>query len=170
MDSWHTNRLSAQQAKLVETWLPGVQLVSDLSWDLSDTAVLEVESGQRRHIVKAGGPANHHIGREMRAHQSWVHVLSLQNRAPRLVHADGPANVLVSEYLEGCVVEGMDAEYAAETYVQAGALLRAFHDQDVRRDADYEAAATAKALAWLEEPHRIKESAADGARAILSAC
>jgi len=167
MESWHSNRLSSLQAGLVEAWLPGVRLVGDLSWDLIDTAVLKVESGQRRYIVKAGGPANHHIEREISAHQSWVQVLSRQNRAPKLIHADRSANVLVSEYLEGCLVEGTEAEYAAETYVQAGALLRAFHHQAVRSDPDYEAAATAKALAWLGEPHRIEDSAAEKARAIL---
>lgn len=151
----------------METWLPGVRLVSDLSWDLIDTAVLKVESGQRRCIVKAGGPANHHIEREMRAHQSWVHALSRQNRAPKLIHADRSTNVLVSEYLEGCLVEGTEAEYATETYVQAGALLRAFHQQAVRSDPDYESAATARALTWLGEPHRIDASAAERARTIL---
>ena len=167
MESWHGNRLSARQAGRVETWLPGVRLVSDLSWDLIDTAVLEVESARGRCIVKAGGSANHHIEREIRAHQSWVRVLSCQNRAPKLIHADRSASVLVSEYLEGCLVEGTEAEYAAETYVQAGALLRAFHHQAVRSDPDYEAAATAKVLAWLGEPHRIEDSAAAKARAIL---
>ena len=168
MESWHGNRLSARQAGRVETWLPGVRLVSDLSWDLIDTAVLKVESGRRKYIVKAGGPANHHIAREISAHQSWVQVLSCQNRAPKLIHADRSANVLVSEYLEGCLVEGTEAEYAAETNVQAGALLRAFHHQAVRSDPDYEAAATAKALAWLGAPHSIEDSAAEEARAILA--
>ena len=167
MESWDGNRLSTRQAGLVETWLPGVRLVGDLSWDLIDTAVLEVVSGRRRYIVKAGGPANHHIQREISAHESWVQVLSRQDRAPTLMYADRPANVLVSEYLEGGLVEGADAEYTAETYVQAGALLRAFHQQAVRSDLDYESAATVRALAWLGEPHRINASAAEEARAIL---
>ena len=167
MESWHGNRQSARQAGLVETRLPGVRLVSDLSWDLIDTAVLMVERGRRRYIVKAGGPANHHIEREIRAHQLWVHVLSRQKRAPKLIHADRVTNILVLEYLEGRLVEGAEAEYTTETYVQAGALLRAFHDQNVRSDPRYEPVATAKALAWLGEPHRIEESAAEMARAIL---
>lgn len=93
--------------------------------------------------------------------------LSRQKRAPKLIHADRVTNILVSEYLEGRLVEGAEAEYTTETYVQAGALLRAFRDQNVRSDPRYEPVATAKALAWLGEPHRIEESAAEMARAIL---
>lgn len=169
MDSWHRNRLSKGQAELVESWLPGLRMLNDLSWNLADTAVLEVEHGQRRYIVKAGSPSNHHIEREIAAHQSSVHVLARQIRAPRLVRADLLLNILVTEYLDGCLVEGSEAEYATATYVQAGSLLRAFHDQAARTDRDYESAATAKALAWLYGGHRIEEYVAERAAALLGA-
>lgn len=167
MDSWHRNRLSMRQAELVETWLPGVRLLNDLSWNIVDTAVLEVEHERRRYIVKAGSPSNHHIEREIEAHQSSIHVLARRNRAPKLIHSDRVLNILMTEYLEGCPVEGTEAEYEPETYIQAGSLLRAFHDQARRRDPDYELAATAKAMAWLGTPHRIEDSVAEKARAIL---
>ncbi|WP_285244533.1 phosphotransferase [Pseudarthrobacter sp. fls2-241-R2A-127] len=166
-DASYRNRLSAGQAELVETWLPGLRLVNDLSWNLIDTAVLEVEHGQRRYVIKAGGPSNHHIRRELEAHRRSTGLLAAGNRAPKLIHADRSLNILITEYLEGSLVEGTDAEYAAETYIQAGYLLRAFHDQDGHIDPDYESAATAKAMAWLDSPHRIEDSLAEKAKAIL---
>ncbi|MCQ2001825.1 phosphotransferase [Arthrobacter zhaoxinii] len=172
MEAWHRNRLSARQAELVESWLPGVSFVADLSWNLLDTAVLEVADAadmQRRYVVKAAGPTNHHIGREIDAHESWISVWSGQNRAPKLVHADRSENILVTEYLQGSLVEGTEAEYAPGTYQQAGCLLRIFHEQTARTDVDYEARATGKALSWLERPHRISESRIARVRAILGA-
>lgn len=157
------------QAAFVESRFSGVRFVKDLSWDLVDSAVLEVEHGERRYVIKAAGPANHHIGREADAHESFTGIWASQGRAPRLVHTDRSLNLLVTEYLEGCLVEGGAAEYADDTYRQAGQLLRAFHAQTVRMDPQYEAAATAKAMAWLEKPHRIEEAAVERARAVLAA-
>lgn len=167
MYSWHQNRLSLKQAERVETWLPGVRLVNDCSWNLTDTVVLEVEHKKHRYIVKAGGASNHHIRREIAAHASATAVLVRRSRAPKLIHSDATANVLLAEYLEGCLVEGRESEYAIGTYVQAGALLRAFHEQAGTCDVEYESAATAKALAWLDGPHRIEDSAARRAEALL---
>ncbi|MCQ1954701.1 phosphotransferase [Arthrobacter sp. zg-Y238] len=167
MEPWHRNRLSVRQAELVESWLPGVRLVTDLSWNILDTAVLEVADTHRRYVVKAVGPSNHHIGREIDAHESWVSVWSRQNRAPKLVQADRSENILVTEYLDGSLVEGTAAEYDPETYRQAGHLLRIFHDLTARTDVDYEVRATAKALSWLEKPHRISQSHVARVRAIL---
>ena len=169
MDSWHRNRLSLKQAELVETWLPGARLVNDCSWQLSDTVVLEVEHQGHRYIVKAGRSSNHHILREIEAHQLATAVLVHRKRAPKLVHSDTTANVLVAEYLEGCLVEGHESEYATGTYVQAGSLLRAFHEQTGSCDPGYESAATAKTLAWLEGPHRIDDSTASRAKVLLRA-
>ena len=99
--TWCRNRLSAGQAELVETWLPGLRLVNDFSWNLIDTAVLEVELEQRRYVIKAGGPSNHHIRRELEAHRRSTSVLAAGNRAPKLIHADRSLNILITEYLEG---------------------------------------------------------------------
>ena len=169
MESWHRNRLSVAQAEFVESRLPGLRFLNDLSWDLVDTGVLEVAHGQRRYIIKAAGSSNHHIGREIDAHESSTQVWAREGRAPRLVHADRFLNILITEYLEGFLVEGSAAEYDMGTYLQAGHLLHTFHSQTVRTDSQYETAATAKAMAWLETPHRIEAPAVEKARAILSA-
>jgi hypothetical protein len=69
--------------------------------------------------------------------------------------------------MEGSLVEGTEAEYDEQTYLQAGRLLVGFHSQSAREDPDYEEAATAKALAWLETPNRIQESVAQRVRNLL---
>ncbi|WP_331460823.1 phosphotransferase [Arthrobacter sp. zg-Y769] len=66
-------------------------------------------------------------------------------------------------------MEGTEAEYAPDTYRQVGRLLRIFHEQTARTDIGYEARATAKALSWLEKPHRISEARVAPVRAILGA-
>jgi len=167
MESWHRTRLTPGQAELVEAWLPGVRLLNDLSWNLIDTAVLVVGHEQRRYVVKAAGPSNQHIGREIEAHQSSAAMLARQNHAAKLIRSDRSMNVLVTEYLEGSLVEGTGAEFETDTYLQAGRLLRVFHEQSRRTDPDYEAAATAKAVAWLDRPHRMEEAAAEKARAVF---
>ncbi|UKA72946.1 aminoglycoside phosphotransferase family protein [Arthrobacter sp. FW306-06-A] len=168
MESWHRNRLSAGQAGFVESRFPGVRLLNDLSWNLVDTTVLEVEHGERRYVVKAAGPANRHIGREIAAHGSFTGIWASKDRAPSLVTASRGLNLLVTEYLDGSPVEGRAAEYDADTYLQAGQLLRAFHAQAVRVDPQYEDAATAKAMAWLDKPQQMDKAAAEKARNILA--
>lgn len=168
MESWHRNRLGVGQSALVRTWLPGVRVLNDLSWGLVDTAVLEVASEDRRYVVKAGGTSNTHIGREIAAHQSAVAVWARENRAPKLIHADRAMNILVTEFLEGSLVQGTSAEYEEETYRQAGRLLGQFHAQTQHTNAHYEMEATTKALSWLDTPHRIVESAAERTRAVLN--
>jgi len=126
-------------------------------------------SWHRNRVVKAAGPANHHICREIDAHESFLAIWAAKNRAPSLVKANRSLNLLVTEYLDGSLVEGGAAEYAPGTYLQAGQLLRAFHAQAVHVDPQYEEAATAKAMAWLDKPHRIEEAAAERARSILAA-
>ncbi|MDQ0769266.1 hypothetical protein QF031_002015 [Pseudarthrobacter defluvii] len=161
--------LSDEQAGFVEAHFPGFRFVNDLSWYLADTVVLEIEHDERRYVVKAAAPGNHHIGREIDAHRSFAGVWASKHKAPRLVHANRLLNLLVTEYLEGCLVEGTAAEYDAGPYVQAGQLLREFHGQTVRMDREYETTATGRAMAWLRMPHRIEESLAEKAVTILAA-
>src|SRR5690606_20278602 len=53
------------------------------------------------------------------------------------------------------------------TYLQAGRLLRAFHDGAERSDHDSERLATERAIAWLDGEHRIDRSSEREARRIL---
>ncbi|ORB30119.1 aminoglycoside phosphotransferase family protein [Mycolicibacterium parafortuitum] len=167
MQTWHRGRLTERQEDVVARWFPDAQLVRDMSWNLVDTAVLAVDTGNGRAVVKAAGPGNRHIGREITAYQGFTNVLEHRGQAPRLLRHDRDANILAIEYLQGSSVEGNDAELLPDTYFQAGELCRAFHEQAERADPDWDAAAVAKSIAWLDKPHRIKPGDEERLRTIL---
>ncbi|GAA3599500.1 hypothetical protein GCM10022223_13690 [Kineosporia mesophila] len=127
----------------------------DLSWGLVGTTVLEVVHGGERYVVKAGDGLDRQLAREVRAHGEWVAVWSVRGRAPGLVWADAGAKVLVTRFLPGVLVEGTGHEFRAGTYRQAGELLAVFHGQFSTVDEDFEARTRARALWWLDQPHRI---------------
>lgn len=164
---WHADRLTDRQAQFVERWLPEPRLVEDLSWGLVDTTVLHVRTAAGGFIVKAAGQANHHIGREISAHEGYTAPLAQLGAAARLVVSDRDANVLVTEYLVGEIVVGTPAELETETYARAGLLLKAFHSQAARTDQDFERLATDRALAWLDSAHRIAPEHVSAARNAL---
>jgi hypothetical protein len=139
-----------------------------MSWNLVDTVVLDVATAYERVVIKAAGPQNHHIGREITAYQGFTDCLARTGHAAQLLHEDRHANLLVLRYLDGSLVEGSDAEFVCDTYRQAGRLARVFHDQAARTEPEWEAAAVAKSMAWLEKPHRIQPCIAARLRAILA--
>ncbi len=149
-------QLSAHQRALLGTWLPGARVVRDHSWGLVERTVLEVEHHGERYVVKAGGPADHHMLRELRAHREWLTPWTSRGRAPALVHHDEEALLLVTRYLPGELVEGTDAADDPEVYRQAGRLLALLHDQDGVDDPEYEARENRKTLRWLDQDHRIE--------------
>jgi hypothetical protein len=140
-----------------------------MSWDLVDSVVFDVDTGHGPAVVKAGNQRNHHIGREITAYESFTACLERTGHAAHLLHQDRAAALLVVTYLDGSLVEGSDAEFAADTYRQAGLLARVFHGQAQRTDADWDAAAVVKSLRWLDEPHRIEPRSVDRLTAILAA-
>ncbi|WP_045729942.1 aminoglycoside phosphotransferase family protein [Pseudarthrobacter chlorophenolicus] len=154
-DRWDGGLLGPEQSRLTESWLEAPLLVADLSWGIVDTKVLHVQSAAGQVIVKTGGPDNHHLAREIKAHRAYTRPLVECGRAAHLLRADPGANLLVMEYLEGRLVEGTEAEHETGTYAQAGELLGRLHRQESRSDDTHEARATAKALAWLDRAHRI---------------
>lgn len=161
--------LTPAQASLVHTWIGDASLVADMSWNL-DTVVLHVRTATGDRIVKAAGPqAHHHLLREISAHEEAAQPLIEAERTGRMLHADADAGVILLEYQNGILVEGSPAEYAADTYRQAGELLHLLHAQASRVDDDLEAQENAKALAWLDRPHRVPPSVANETRRILNA-
>lgn len=163
----HWPRLTSAQAHAVDSWFPGAELVGDLSWGQTDTAVLHLRHRDGEVVVKAGGPRNHHIGREITGHECFTAPLVERGRAARLLHADRELRVLATEHLPGRLVEGSPAEWLEDTYRQAGALLAVLHSQASRSAPDYEATADARALAWFDEPHRIAPETEERLRAAL---
>jgi len=161
-------RLDAAQRAWVAERLPGAEVVADVSWNLVDTTVLHVRSAGRDFVVKAAGPDDTHLPREMSAHPGYVAPLAATGQAARLLDADAAARIILLEYLPGTLVLGTETERQSDTYRQAGELLSRLHRLETRTDAEYEARATARALQWLDQPHRVDSVTAEHARRILS--
>ncbi|ODT25742.1 MAG: aminoglycoside phosphotransferase [Microbacterium sp. SCN 69-37] len=145
-----------------------LDLVSDMSWGQVDTRVLRVMAGTEHFVVKAAGPSNHHIGREISAHETATGPLLSRDLCARLVGVARGSNILVTTFVRGELVEGTPAELSPEVQAQAGALLRAFHSQSARLDDEYEARVTHQALQRLSQDHRIPYDIEDRAREILN--
>lgn len=166
MAGWE--RVSVEQRDLVESWFDAPTLVADLSWGLTDTAVLHLRCAGDEVIVKAGGPANHHLTREIAAHRRWTGPWLATGSTAPLLYADDDAHLLALEYLPGQLVQGHRAESDPHAYRQGGALLAALHQQDSRTSASYEAQADAATLRWLDGEHRITPAAAAAVRARIA--
>lgn len=163
------DRLRPAQRALVDEWMPGAEVVADLSWNVVDTVVLHAHHSGRDLIVKAGANGNHHLGRELDAHEGGhAQVWARTGHAARLHHADRDAHVLVLDFLPGDLVDRTPAATDPEIHRQAGALLRAFHDQTSRPSERTDAAATRRALAWLDSDHAIAPDVEARLRAALA--
>jgi len=163
-------QLSSHQAELVRSWLPGAVVVSDHSWGLVGTTVLELRDADGLiYIVKAGDADDHHIARELVAHREWLAGLTSVGRAPSLVFSEEAAKILVTRHLAGQLVEGTDHEHAPDTYHQAGELLALFHGQlEVIDDGEFERRQKEETLAWLTRPHRIAADAVSTLTEVVS--
>lgn len=168
MRGWDEGLLRAEQAELVSGWLAEPELVTDLSWGQTDTRVLHVHAQGRHVIVKAAGPENHHIGREIDAHSGYTGPLVERGCAAGMLHVDRDANLLVLEYLEGDLAESTEHEFSEDLHTQAGEVLRMLHDQHRRVDDEHEYRAQAKALAWLGRDHRVEPAVEEEVRARLA--
>jgi hypothetical protein len=160
--------LDERQEQLLGAWLPGFVVVRDHSWGLVGTTVLEVVHDERTLLVKAGDAADHHLAREIHAHEQWLGPWVEAGRAPALVRADPGAKLLVREWLPGSLVLGSPAADDPRTYVQAGSLLARLHGQASRVDDEHEARENARTLRWLDTPHRIDPRTADRVRALVA--
>jgi len=133
-------RLSPAQEDAVRTWFDAVEIIADHSWGLTDTVVLHVRHAQGESIIKAGGPGNHHIGREITAHEQWTTPWREAGRCARLRHADRELNMLATSYLPGTLVKDHPAADDPDTHRQAGELLARFHAQERTVSKEYESA------------------------------
>ncbi|MFT3970486.1 MAG: phosphotransferase [Micropruina sp.] len=169
MSGWSGERLDAAQSAFVERTLGRLQLMDDLSWGLVDTKVLHLQAAGEDFVLKAAGPGNHHIGREIDAYAKYTASLALHERAGELVAADRASNALIVTYQPGALVEGTTAELDPDVHRQAGVALRVLHQQHARFDAAHERLTTERATAWLDREHRIAPSIEARARRILTA-
>lgn len=159
---------SAEQQRLLDLWLPGAEVVHDHSWGQVERAVLEVVHAGQRYIVKAGGPGDHHMAREIHAHEAWLEPWTSRGRAPRLAHAARSAHLLVTHHMPGTLVLHTDPAHDPATYRQAGELLALLHGQHATADPDHEARENHKSLTWLDTPHRIAPRTVERLRALIA--
>lgn len=162
------SRLGPEQRALLAEWVPDAQVVADHSWGLVETVVLEVTSAQGRLVVKAGGAADTHIARELRAHREWLAPWVATGSAPSLLHGDAAAKVLVTRYLPGRLLEGTPAQDDPDVYRQAGELLARFHGQTSAQDPTWHDRARARVQRMLDQPHRIDPGIASAVGAELA--
>jgi Ser/Thr protein kinase RdoA (MazF antagonist) len=96
-----------------------------MSWGVQGILVLRVATPEGLAVVKASD-VNHHIQRELRAYRQMT--ASLGDRAPRLLHADPRAGVVVTTWVPGRLVEGGPVEFSPQIFQQAGELLARFQE------------------------------------------
>lgn len=150
------DRLTAQQRDRVDEWMPAAEVVADLSWSHVDTVVLHVRHGGSDWIVKAAGEGDHHLGREIDAREGgYTEMWARGGHAARIRNSDRAARVIVADFLPGTLADKTRFATDPEIHRRAGTLLRAFHDQVSRPSEGTDAAATRRALAWLDSDHRI---------------
>lgn len=167
MTRWDRGLLTAGQAELVRGWLLDPELVDDLSWGIVDSTVLHVRARGADLIVKAGGPGNHHLGREIDAHETATAPLIDRGLAAPLRHADRDERIMVLDRLPGVLAAGSVSEFDADIHRQAGAALALLHAGAARLDPDYEQRVTERTLAWLDGPHRLDGAIESDLRTLL---
>ena len=160
--------LTPDQRALLTEWFPGAVVVKDHSWGLVETTVLELTHEATRLIIKAGGPNDHHIEREVHAHLNWLRPWTPSGHAPTLLRFDTDAKLLATRYLPGDLVGETERADETDTFRQAGQLLALLHAQPAVVDHDFEIQENAKALGWLVKPHRIDPDSEQRLRAEIS--
>jgi Ser/Thr protein kinase RdoA (MazF antagonist) len=100
------------------------EVVADLSWtELGLAVVVEVRTGAGdAAIVKAHAEDGRHEI-EVAAYEQWVPAIA--DRAPRLLAVDRPSRVVVLSRLDA---DAPGDDLGLDTYRDAGALLRRFHE------------------------------------------
>ncbi|NUP73730.1 MAG: aminoglycoside phosphotransferase family protein [Sinomonas sp.] len=116
--------LTPEQLRLLGRWLGAWELEEDMSWGIQGIHVLRLGTERGPVVVKAS-QASRHIQRELRAHRQMTAPLGA--RAPRLLHGDSRAGLMVATWLPGRLVEGGPAESSEDAFRQAGELLARFH-------------------------------------------
>lgn len=160
--------LGHEQQLLLDQWLGHWTVRADHSWGLTDMTVLEVDSDRGMVIVKAAGPQNVHIRREVRAHQQWTGPWLRTGKASRLVASDTDAGILVTSYLPGRLVEGSSAQDDPDCFRQAGKLLSDLHSQYATQDDTWGARLLARVQRFLSQDHRMARDVVQRVEAEIS--
>lgn len=159
--------LSAEQRELLEVWLPGHEIVEDLTWDIAQTTVHRIEAGGELYTVKAGTKYNNHIGREITAHETVLRNPVLAPRVPRFIVGSRDHRIFVTTWIPGQLIDDSEKESDPEVLFQAGQFLRALHDTEHGTDETLNQNLVNAAFKWLDKAHAIEPDKADQARELL---
>jgi hypothetical protein len=160
--------LTPEQQQVLDQWFPGGHVVADLGWGLIDTTVLHLRWAGGDVVVKAGGPENHHLSREITGHLKFTVPWLREQRVGRLLRYSRDLKILVVEYLPGVLADGTGAATDPEVHRQAGALLAELHGQAARVDDHYEAQMDARSIRWLDGEHRIESGTEARLREVIA--
>lgn len=154
----------------VNSNLPGVEQVTDVSWPRGTSRVWRVTAGARTAFVKLS-PSATDYEREILGYAYAARALAA-NEAPRLLAADPGLMAIMSSPLPGQVVRGLALEAGEERRVHelAGRLLRRWHDQSQPGTEEDRRAVRASMAEQAQEAAACLESTAghlDGARRAL---
>ena len=122
-----------------------------------------------RYGLKASGPSDGHLVREIRAHDEWLVPWTSRGCVPVRVASDVGLRMLLTRWLPGDLVQGSPAATDPATYRQAGALLALLHDQPGDEDPDLEHRANARSRRWLDGEHRLAPEVERRVRDLLDA-
>jgi Ser/Thr protein kinase RdoA (MazF antagonist) len=145
-----TEGLTEEQRALLESWLGHYRVVRDHSWPLQDTTVLQLETAYGDQVIIKASETSHHIRREIAAYSRGLP--GLDGNVPVMLHAAPGAGLLVTRYLPGAVVAGTPAEDDAQTYRQAGELLRLLH-QPAGTSGSYLRSLSIRTSSMLDKAH-----------------
>lgn len=159
--------LPSAHAQQIRQWLGPVDVVADMSWNLTDTKVLHLRAGTRHVVAKTGGEANHHLDREILAHRSYTGPLKNAGLSAQLLHASHSLRLAIMDYQPGELSAGTAWEFDPEVHQQAGSALKLLHAQEQQLDHGYEARLTRKFLLLLDRKHRIEPALCERIENIL---
>jgi Ser/Thr protein kinase RdoA (MazF antagonist) len=122
------NPMPSDLRQWVNSNLPGVEHVTDVSWPRGNSRVWRVAAGANAAFVKLS-PSATDYEREILGYAYAARALAA-NEAPRLLAADPGLMAIMSSPLPGQVVRGLPLEVEEERRVHelAGRLLRRWHD------------------------------------------
>ncbi|WP_448060752.1 aminoglycoside phosphotransferase family protein [Cellulomonas hominis] len=144
--------LTPAQQRLVDHWLPGAELIADMSWPTRLTIVLHVRTATHDAVVKAGGEVTgHHISREIDAGTA---LRGLGPGLPTLIAGSAAERMVALHHQPGALVEGADAGRDPAVYREAARLLRRVHSAAPPRPGTRYAWDRVDRLRRLVEPAR----------------
>lgn len=122
------NPMPSDLRRWVDSNLPGVEQITDVSWPRSNSRVWRVAASAKAAFVKLS-PSATDYEREILGYAYAARALAA-NEAPRLLAADPGLTAIMSSPLPGQVVRGLNLEVQEErrAHELAGRLLRRWHD------------------------------------------